>query len=220
MDSRTRRAAILFLTVLICVAALVCGCGQTDAAKKSSPLYPASEADLAFEKGAEQPPSLKTLYTMADILVTQGRDDQAEVVLTRIIREHPRFSPAYNSLAEVKMRHRRVDEAVKILSKGLEAAPSDPVLLNNLGMCWMIKRQYEKALGAFTESAGVNPQNTRYRANMAVALGFLGRDEEALALYRQILPENQARHNLEIIRAAGKTRPADTSPSVKDLNRR
>jgi len=50
------------------------------------------------------------------------------------------------------MRQRRTDEAVKILSKGLEADSKDPVLLNNLGMCWMIKQKYDKALKYFTEA--------------------------------------------------------------------
>jgi tetratricopeptide (TPR) repeat protein len=132
----------------------------------------------------------------------QGRDDQAEVVLTKIIREHPRFTPAYNTLAELKMRQRRTDEAIQILSGGLEMEAYDPVLLNNLGMCWMIKRKYEKALEYFTAAAGVNPQSARYRANMAVCLAFLGRDVEALSLYRQILPDKQASQNLQIIQAA------------------
>jgi Flp pilus assembly protein TadD len=141
---------------------------------------------------------------MADILITQGRDDQAEVVLTKIIREHPRFTPAYNTLAELKMRQRRIDEAIKTLSAGLEADSHDSVLLNNLGMCWMVKRKYDRALDYFTRAAGVNPQSARYRANMAVCLVFLGRDAEAKALYQQILPDKQAGQNLQIIQAARK----------------
>jgi Flp pilus assembly protein TadD len=202
MTRREHRTAVLFITALVCAGAFLCGCGQGRSAKKLETDYSRTEADLLFNKGADQPPSLKTLYVMADILVAQGRDDQAEAVLTRILHEHPQFTPAYNNLAEIKMRKRRIDEAVKILSEGLEVDSRDPVLLNNLGMCWMIKRRYEKALEFFTEAAGVNPQNTKYRANMAVALGFLGRDEEALALYGQILPEKQASRNLETIRAA------------------
>jgi Flp pilus assembly protein TadD len=202
MTCREHKNIVLFIAFLVCAGAFFCGCGQGRSAKKLETDYPRTEADALFDKGADQPPSLKTLYVMSDILVTQGRDDQAEVVLTRILREHPRFTPAYNSVAEIKMRKRRIDEAIKILSEGLEVDSRDPVLLNNLGMCWMIKRKYEKALKYFTEATGVNPQNTKYRANMAVALGFLGRDEEALALYSQILPEKQAIHNLKTIRAA------------------
>jgi tetratricopeptide (TPR) repeat protein len=207
---------LLFLVAMVCVATLVCGCSKEDAASKSKPDYSQSEADAAFAKGADQPPSIRTLYVMADILVKQGRDDQAEVLLTRIIHEHPRFTPAYNSLAELKMRQRQTDEAVKILSKGLEADSKDPVLLNNLGMCWMIKQKYDKALKYFTEAAGVNPESTRYRANMAAALGFMGRDDEALALYRQILPGNQATHNLEIIQSARGTPPGNMPASAEN----
>lgn len=72
-------------------------------------------------------------------------------------------------------------------------------------MCWMIRRDYEKALQMFTEAAGLEPENTRYRANMAATLGLMGRDEEALALYRQILPDKQANKNLTIIRQARST---------------
>ena len=195
--------------IMVCVLTLACGCSKEDAASKSKPDYSKSEADLAFDKGANQPPSIRTLYVMADIMVKQGREDQAEAVLARLINEHPQFTPAYNSLAELRMRQRRTDEAIKILSRGLEVDSKDPVLLNNLGMCWMIKQKYDKALKYFTEAAGVNPESTRYRANMAVALGFMGRDNEALALYRQILPEKQAAHNLEIIQSARGTHPGN-----------
>jgi len=218
MTCRKRPVVLLLPMVMICVAVLVCGCSQEGAASKSKPDYSKSEADSAFDKGADQPPSIRTLYVMADILVKQGRDDQAEAVLTRLIHEHPRFTPAYNNLAELRMRQRRTDEAVKILSKGLEVDSKDPVLLNNLGMCWMIKQKYDEALKYFTEAAGVNPESTRYRANMAVALGFMGRDDEALSLYRQILPENQARHNLEIIQSAKGTYLSDIPASVEHLN--
>jgi Flp pilus assembly protein TadD len=205
MNYRKQHVALMLTMVMVCVAVFICGCNNEGTASKSKPFYSKSEADLAFDKGANQPPSIRTLYVMADIMVKQGREDQAEAVLTRLINEHPGFTPAYNSLAELKMRHRRTDEAVKILEKGLAVDSKDPVLLNNLGMCWMIKQKYEKALKYFTEAAGVNPESTRYRANMAVALGFMGRDNEALALYRQILSEKQAAHNLEIIQSARET---------------
>jgi hypothetical protein len=39
---------------------------------------------------------------------------------------------------------------------------------------------------------------------MAVALGLMGRDEEALALFKQILPEERAAHNVELLRQARK----------------
>jgi len=203
MPPRNRADVPLSGLVIICSVVFICGCANNSAPKPPA-TYSESPADAAFDKGANQPPSISTLYVMAGILVTQGRDDQAAVVLTKIIYEHPRFTPAYNTLAEIKMRQHRTDEAIKTLSAGLEVDSHDSVLLNNLGMCWMVKRKYDRALDYFTRAAGVNPQSARYRANMAVCLGFLGRDAEAEALYRQVLSEKDARRNLEIIQAARK----------------
>jgi tetratricopeptide (TPR) repeat protein len=139
---------------------------------------------------------------MAKIFISQGRVKNAEPLLLRVINQNPKFKPAYNDLAEIKIMQRQTNEAIKILSDSLNKNGSDPTTLNNLGMCWMIKRNYEKALQHFTEAAGLQPENTRYRANMAVALAFLERDDEALAVYKQILPEDQAKHNLESIQKA------------------
>jgi len=214
-----RLVAVLLLMTLILVGTLLSGCQEFSTGEQSDLRYRPSEADLAFEAGADHPPTLKTLYTTANILATQGRDAEAEIVLVRILREYPDFTPTYNNLAEVKMRQRHIDEAISILTEGLEVNPADPVLLNNLGMCWMIRREYGKALEMFTTAAGVRPESTRYRANMAVALGFLGRDTEALALYRQILSEEQAIYNLEVIRRARSGESDKTTAPKQELTR-
>ena len=149
---------------------------------------------------------------MADILATQGRDSECEYVLKRIIQENPKLIAAYNRLAELQMRQGHTNTAIKTLQDALLVNPEDPVLLNNLGMCWIVRRDYENALEMFNKAAGIMPENAKYRANMAVALGLMGRDEEALSLFKQVLPEDQANHNLNILREAKDiTKP---SPSV------
>jgi serine/threonine-protein kinase len=162
-----------------------------------------NNSELEFQRQADRPPTAKTLYAMAGILATQGKNAQCEFVLNRIIQDYPRFLPAYNSLAEVQMRQGRVNAAIETISGGLRIRPRDPVLLNNLGMCRIVHKDYEKALEAFTEAAGVVPENARYRTNMALALGLMGRYEESLSLFKQVLPEDQANHNLNILREAG-----------------
>jgi Flp pilus assembly protein TadD len=112
------------------------------------------------------------------------------------------------------MRNARTKEAVEIILEGIRIHPTDPVLLNNAGMCWIVRRKYDKALDMFTQAAGLMPENVRYRANMAVALGLMGREEESLALFKQILPEDQAKHNLNILCRPGKT----SSPGSQDKN--
>jgi Flp pilus assembly protein TadD len=177
------------------------------------------DPELEFQRQVNRPPTARTLYAMADILAAQGRDSECEFVLKRIIQEHPEFALAYSSLAELQMRQRRVNEAIDTLSSSLRVRPRDPVLLNNLGMCWIVRRDYEKALEAFTKAAGIAPENVRYRTNMAVALGLMGRYEESLCLFRQVLPEEQANHNLNVLREAEESaKPARTAPpAASDL---
>jgi serine/threonine-protein kinase len=150
---------------------------------------------------------------MADILAAQGKDTECESVLLNCVRLHPDFAPAYNSLAELQMRQGRVHEAANVLSGALRRWPNDAVLLNNLGMCSLIRRDYEKALGYFTQAAAHAPRSEKYRANMATSLGMLGRDAEALALLRQILPEREAVHNADVLRRA-REKAADASVNV------
>jgi serine/threonine-protein kinase len=177
--------------LILGVCLLMAGCGGQTAKSRSQNRQVADPFD------PDRPPTARTLYVMADILASQGRDRDSQYFLERLIKDYPDFLPAYNTLAESQMRQRRVPDAVRTLSAGLEANPGDPVLLNNLGMCRLIQKDYEKALSLFSEAAGIAPERTRYRSNMATALVLLDRRDEALALYEQILPKEEALGNIK-----------------------
>ena len=197
---------------LACALCLVLWCGCATSVQSGSDRSYGPKNDTALNNGAgsgsqfdaatDRPPTSKTLYSMAEILATQGKDAECEFVLRRCISDYPQFTPAYNRLAELQMRQGRVHEAVDTLTVALDITPRDPVLLNNMGMCLLVRKEYDQAMERFSQAAGVVPENKKYRANMATALGLLGRDQEALALWCQILPEAEARHNIEVIRKA------------------
>lgn len=159
-----------------------------------------NNSEQEFQKQANRPYTSKALFAMADILAIQGRDSECEFVLRRIIQEYPKYLPAYNSLAELQMRQGRTNTAIETIHDAFRINSEDPLLLNNLGICWMVRGDYEKALEMFTGAAGTMPENTRYRTNMAVALGLMARYEESLSLFKQVLPEDQANHNLSVLR--------------------
>jgi len=182
---------------MLCVG----GCSESAGSGQNTD-WTMDKSELEFQSQANNPPTAKTLYTMADILATQGRDSECEYVLKRIIQDNPKFLPAYNSLAELQMRQGKTNTAIETLQHALAVNPDDTVLLNNLGMCWIVRRDYESALKMFTKAAGIMPENMKYRANMAVALGLMGRYEESLSLFKQVLPEDQASHNLSVLRDA------------------
>jgi Flp pilus assembly protein TadD len=190
-----------YVSVMVaCVIVLMAGCelpppnGNAMGANRA-----ANQPQMEDPFDPDRPPTAKTLYLMADILSAQGKDGEAEQLYNRIITQYPDFLPAYNDLSALQMRQRRIPEAMRTLEAGLKIKSDDPVLLNNMGMCCLIRKEYEKALSYFTEAAGLVPENTRYRSNTATALALLGRRDEALSLYRQILPEEEAMENIRIL---------------------
>jgi Flp pilus assembly protein TadD len=80
-------------------------------------------------------------------------------------------------------------------------------------MCWLVRKEYAKALDQFTKAAGVVPESEKYRANMATVLGLLGRQEESLALLQQVLPADQAQHNADVLRKAYEEQAGSSSSS-------
>ena len=200
LNLRTAFYRLHGLTAILCL--LVCGCLQTpNAGPKNEPTLLGPEANSPVQ-GADRPPSARTLYAMAEILAAQGKDNECEFVLRRCVGQYPSFTPAYNSLAEVRMRQGRIHQAADTLLKALAIRPQDPILLNNLGMCYLVQKHNEEALNCFTRAAGLVPESQKYRANMAAALGLLGRHEEAFALLQQVLPREQARNNADVLREA------------------
>ena len=157
------------------------------------------DADDQFATASNRPPTAATLYASAQLLEARGRDDEALFVYQRLNRDYPNFAPAYCATAEYHMRHNHVGEAAAALKTGLGISPDDPVLINNLGMCAMMQSDYEQALAHFTRAAGIAASNARYRANMGAALGMMGRYDEALSIYEQVLSEEDSHYNVGVL---------------------
>jgi len=215
--SRALIAACFLGVAAMALATAGCsGLGQ-----KGQPSNPAARNLSAEEPrvGDDRPPTIRTRYAMARLMAAQGRDDESEAVFKQILAESPSFMPAYCDLAELQMRQQRLDDATRTLRAGLTIEPRNPVLYNNLGLCCMLRGDYQGALEMLTEAAANMPQNTRYRANLALALGMMGRYEEAFALEQQVLPLAAAHQNMAIIHAArgDRARAAEEQATAENL---
>lgn len=197
--------------LLVGVVALImmAGCAESVPPAQGDPAR-FSQPASAIQSQTEPAPTPRTLLALADILAAQGKEKDCEFVLSTCIRQHPDFVPAYNSLAELQIRQGRIAEAAEGLAEALQIWPNDAVLLNNMGMCCLIRRDYETALAFFTRAAVCAPDRPRYQANRATSLGMLGRDAEALAVWRRILPEEMAAYNLDVLQRA-RQKASDTS---------
>jgi len=189
-----RRETTRIFLVPVVSALLFSGCATQD------DVYDlAGQERDPFEIGADRPPTAKTLYALGRILGGQGKDEQARYVLTRAIQEDRDFMPPYTDLAEIFLRNGRLDDAIKTLAVGLRLSPKDPILLNNRGMCLMVKGDHLEALVSFTKAHKVIPSNARYIGNMAVASGMLGRYQDAFESYSQVMSSKDAYYNVAIL---------------------
>ncbi len=155
--------------------------------------------DTAFDIAGERSPNMNSLHSMARLCLAQGRDREAENVLHNLLEQQPEFLPAYEELAQIYLRAGMLDSAVAILNLGITVNARDPVLYNDLGMCQLLQQDYLAALDSFTKAAGLSPTDARCRANMAVTLGLLGRTDESLSLYLQLLPPADAHWNVAVL---------------------
>ena len=201
--------------LILCVGCMLglVGCSESVSSEADAG-WIQSDWHSEFERQSDRPPTAKTLWAIAEILATQGRDRECRYVLNRIIQQDPSFLPAYNSLAELQMRQGHTNTAIETLEDGLRVNPRDTVLLNNMGMCWIARRDNEAALEMFTSAAGAAPENPKYRANMAVALGLMGRDEESLSLFNKVLPVDLANKNLAVFQKRDSIADPDNSVPI------
>ena len=76
----------------------------------------------------------------------------------------------------------RVDEAIAYIRKAIRLNPFPPYLyFSNLGRCYLLKGQYEKALKAFKKAVQLAPKSPPLHLNLAVIYILLGREQEARA---------------------------------------
>ena len=199
MKRNTMKITVFTLCVIV---AAIGGCATETNTKTKIPAArtrgdkQAAAEENTFAAGAGRTPTAATSYSFAKILIAQGRDRDALYVLSHIIREHPKFLPAYNEMAGVYVRADRLDDAVAAIQTGLEHAPNDGVLHNNLGMCYLLKEQPDQALAAFTRATELVPNSATFRANRASALALTAHDAEAETEYRRVVGSLQARQNV------------------------
>jgi tetratricopeptide (TPR) repeat protein len=183
--------SLLIPLAVAAVALAMFGCATTGSQPRSA--YDQSMEDMSGD------PKAKTLYAMSRMLLAQGKEDQGEIVLRRIIQRHPDFTPAYSDLARLLVQDGDSYDAMRILRAAQDLQPQDPVILNNLGVCALVQKDYDAALAYFEAAADYNPREKRYQANKALALGLTGHSDEAYSTYRQVLTDSATQRNLELI---------------------
>lgn len=197
---------------MLCLAALA-GCEGGPGAKAGfpglkNPFQTASKPSPGDEpaKTVKGPPA-KVGPDFAEGLM-QGRQleragklAEARDAYQRLIVKYPERHEPYHRLGVVADRQKRYREAVALYSQAVALNP-DPEIFNDLGYCYYLQGQLDKAESALLKAVSMKPANARFRNNLAMVYGHQGRYDEAMEQFRRGGSEADAFYNMAFILAA------------------
>ena len=145
MTSRLSHHHAFPLVISLVLGGLLVGCasgpGETD-----------EDRDY-FDGGALKDPEPMTLVMTGRVLKSQGRTNESEYILRRVIAEYPGFVPGYTELSELLLKDGRTVEAIVVLEQGSAEQPNNAMLHNDLGMCLLVAGDFSQSSDRFRSCA-------------------------------------------------------------------
>lgn len=176
-DDRERSVAVLTL------ASIYREAGRTDTA-----------VDLLVKADKELPNTPEIKYDLAMLYERQGRMDDFETTMLRVIELAPDNANAYNALGYTYAdQNRELDEAQNLLERALELEPDNPYILDSVGWYFYRINDLEAAI-EYLQRSYSQMRNAEVAAHLGEVLWSAGRRDEALRIWREGFadePENE-----------------------------
>ncbi len=129
-----------------------------------------------------------------------GKLDEARAIYEKLVVEFPDRSEPLHMLARTADRQRRHREAQALYAEAIRLRPQ-PELFSDLGYSYYLDGQLLKAESALVKATAAAPSNARFRNNLALTYGALGKLDLALEEFRKAGSEADAQYNLAFVLA-------------------
>ena len=160
---------------------------------------------VQLEQAAKEdlPPSDRVrVYDLAGVCARETGDFKgASTWFAKALALDCRDASVHNNLGILHAMAGDGDNAVKSLEQASALDPGRADFFNNLGWACMEQKAFPRAESAFRKSLALDPDDPRVINNLALCLGLQGKETQAHDLLLRHQPPEQARHNLEVIRA-------------------
>ena len=158
------------------------------------------EAEDMFHKAAVLRPDFWDGYSkLGNFYLRQKRWSDAERQFQKIIDLTPDNYIGYQNRGAALIEAGRLPEAATMLQKAARLSPSYGTYAN-LGQVHYRQKQYSEAAKSTEEALKLNDKDFRLWTNLAGMYRFMGRDADAIAVYRRVVP---------MVEQAAKARPQD-----------
>jgi tetratricopeptide (TPR) repeat protein len=161
---------------------------------------PALNAALQSARLAEMPSPI----VLAGSLFSDGDFAAAEQTLRESLAVEPRWQSAHRSeavrlLGRIAQRKGVLDEAEELLAAAVDGAPSYLAARLDLIRVMIERQRYAAALGQSDALLAMRPEHDEGRSLRATVHAGLGRHQEAIDEYRQLLSDFPERPHLHIL---------------------
>ncbi|SFD40991.1 serine/threonine-protein kinase [Pseudoalteromonas denitrificans] len=125
-------------------------------------------------------------YNLAALYFQNSEIEQAKTLLLNLLNLTPDNYRPNQLLADIYLAEGNIDEAITAYNKTININ-AQPLDLNNLGLSYLLKKQYPKALVSARKAWSKSPKNSMMLLNLADIEWLAGNTTQAKKYYQQIL---------------------------------
>lgn len=130
---------------------------------------------MKYQKNKEE------LYTqLAGVYESAGKIDSALATLDTVLKKNPDNEDALNKKGEIYGKYlNNIDKSLEFLLKAYAVSPTDASLLENLGIAYGIKKNYENSIAYFEKAIKADSDNPSIYNNMSKTYFYMGNTAKA-----------------------------------------
>ncbi|NXD82159.1 TMTC1 protein, partial [Halcyon senegalensis] len=129
----------------------------------------------------------RALFNLGNLLKSQGKKEEAVILLRDSIKYGPEFADAYSSLASLLAEQEWLKEAEEVYKAGIENCPESSDLHNNYGVFLVDTGAPERAVSHYKQAIRLSPSHHVAMVNLGRLHRSLGQNKEAEAWYKRAL---------------------------------
>ncbi|KFO62546.1 Transmembrane and TPR repeat-containing protein 1, partial [Corvus brachyrhynchos] len=130
----------------------------------------------------------RALFNLGNLLKSQGKKEEAVILLRDSIKYGPEFADAYSSLASLLAEQERLQEAEEVYKAGIENCPESSDLHNNYGVFLVdTAGSPEQAMSHYRQAILLSPAHHVAMVNLGRLHRSLGQNKEAEVWYKRAL---------------------------------
>ncbi|GAB4145505.1 MAG: hypothetical protein Tsb009_17660 [Planctomycetaceae bacterium] len=141
----------------------------------------------------------QTKLRVARVQEQQGQLDQAMRLYREVIAKDPKNTEALHRMAIVSTRLGDHQQAEQHFRAAIQLAPRNSKILADYGYALFLRKDLNGAEAMLKRSVNLDPSNRRAVNNLATVLGFQGRTNESLAMFRKVVDDAEAHANLAYV---------------------